>query len=644
MSRRLLAPMLALGMFALAVPIVAERAPAEADVTFRRFPSFSGLEPGAFVAHKQTVPVDIVLIGFDPSQINRSDLAALLPATSAPAVRYPQFYGLNGRDLGLEYEFKYSLTRKTRQFEDRFFRFLGSAAQPGSRIGFPGNPTVYMTNYNNQQKNLVNVTGPVLYIDGPSVERWLEHHANPRKDGYTLYFINWYGREDFRFHAYTKMGDPDPDTGVDFGNFQSSAIVSWGGSRSRSWFYDFSAGPEWNTTNWVVDTTDLNGDGGEEYRMPPIWEYATGGYRDAGALGYDMGLLARYVAIDLLFAPSPLYDPLVTAPAALGRKVADVTMFEDDPASSGLDFIDTTFARNSWEQFQPYYRWRAALRDVDPIDAGAKLSLDIIAGNSTDDGCWVPFGDPFAQLFCFFSEHFSDYVPSYPSRDYVAPVFAFNTTEAGLGDQFGLLGFADDNWVDGTQSFVFAFDADVYREVGYGFTATIIHEVGHHLGMSHPHDGFDPETGVDFGAEGEFYFTWAGGESETVMHYLTLSNQFGEHNRDNMYRWEAAGYLNWANALAGDILASPNAQSVFVKLVAADALAAVAKARLEKWDYLDAVERARAAYLTLVSAADDIGVSSARLAAARMRLPASQIRKYVCRPRQLVERVPQQKI
>ena len=84
----------------------------------------------------------------------------------------------------------------------------------------------------------------------------------------------------------------------------------------------------------------------------------------------------------------------------------------------------------------------------------------------------MPFGDPFAQLFCFFTEHLADYVPSYPARDYVAPVFAFNTTEAGLGEQFGLLGFADDNWVDGTQIFVFAFDADVYREFGYGFTGT----------------------------------------------------------------------------------------------------------------------------------------------------------------------------
>jgi hypothetical protein len=626
-------------MFALAVPILAERAPADADadVTSRRSALFSGLEPGDFVTHKQTIPVDIVLIGFDPNEINRSDLAGVLPTRSKPVVRYPQFYGLNGRDVGLEYEFTYSLTRKSRQFEDRFFRFL-------AQTGAPGNPTVYMTRYNHQATNVLDVTGPVLYIDGPTVERWLENNANPRTDGYTVYFINWYGRQDFRFHAYTKLGDPDPDTGVDFGNFQTSAMISWGGTRSRSWFYDFSAGPEWNTSNWVVDVRNLDADPAEEYRMPPIWEYTDLGYRSPGALGTDMGLLTRYVAIDLLFAPSPLYDPLVTAPATLGRKIADITMFEDDPASSGLDFIDTAFARRSWERFQPYYRWRTALRDVNPIDTGAKQSLDIFALNSDQEDCWVPFGHPFAQLFCFFTEHFSTYVPAYPARDYVAPVFAFNTTEAGLGEQFGLLGFADDNWVDGTQTLVFAFDADVYREFGYGFTGTLIHEVGHHIGMSHPHDGFDSEDGVDFGPEDELFFAWLGDETETVMGYLTISNDFGEHNRDNMYRWEAAGYLNWANVLASEILANPNAAAVFVKLVAADALAAVAKATLARWDHLEAVERARASYLTLVSAAEDIGVSSARLAAARRQLPPSQIRKYVCRPRQLVERVRRERI
>ena len=195
--RRLLAPVLAVGIFALAVPLLAERRPpadadAEANVTSRRSPSFSGLEPGDFVSHRQTIPVDIVLIGFDINQINRSDLAGLLPGTSKPAVRYPQFYGLNGRDVGLEYEFRYSLTRKNRQFEDRFFRFLAQA-------GTPGAPTVFMTQYNSQATNVLDVTGPVLYIDGPTVERWLENNANPRTNGYTVYFINWFGRQDFRF-------------------------------------------------------------------------------------------------------------------------------------------------------------------------------------------------------------------------------------------------------------------------------------------------------------------------------------------------------------------------------------------------------------------------------------------------------------
>ena len=29
----------------------------------------------------------------------------------------------------------------------------------------------------------------------------------------------------------------------------------------------------------------------------------------------------------------------------------------------------------------------------------------------------------------------------------------------------------------------------------YGLTTTMIHEDGHHLAMSHPHDGYDSETG-----------------------------------------------------------------------------------------------------------------------------------------------------
>ena len=151
--------------------------------------------------------------------------------------------------------------------------------------------------------------------------------------------------------------------------------------------------------------------------------------------------------------------------------------------------------------------------------------------------------------------------------------------------------------------------------------------------MSHPHDGYDSELGFDYDSTGPFYFAWAGDESDTVMHYLGISNGFGQHNRDNMYRWEAAGYLNWSNAIAGDLVASPKSWKVKAALSAADELAAKALRSLEHWDYLAAATSARAAYAMLASAADEIGVSSARLAAARKALPDARVPKSGCRPR-----------
>jgi hypothetical protein len=593
-------------------------------------PRFQGLQPGKFVTHRQEVPVNIVLIGFNDNLLKDQGLMGWLPANYTPIVRYPRFYGLNGRDMGLGYTFKYSITGTNQGFEDQFFGYLKT-------IGTERAPTIYQDAYNNQTMNVLDVTGPILELNATSVEDWLVANAKPPRVGYTVYFVNWYGRSDFRFHVYTKKDDPDPDTGHNFGNRQSRAITSWGGTSSRTWFYDFSAGPEWNTNNWVVDVKDLNGDGQEEYRMPPIWEYDANGYRLPSLLGSDMGRLTRFVAINLLFTTSPLYDPLVTATGPGGQRVVDTTILEDDPASNGIDFFDPSFAEARWRSFQPYYQWQTPVRAVDPIDPGAKNALDIFTENSNVAGCWVPFGTPFAQLFCYFTENLSTYVPAYGDDDYVAPTFAFNTTEEGLGSQFGLLGFADDNWVDGTQSMVFAFDADVYRSLGYGFTGTLIHEIGHHIGLSHPHDGYDSGMKLDYGASGQTYFAWEGDESDTVMQYLGLTNRFGEHNRDNMYRWEYAGYMNWSNALLADILASPDAEQVYFLLVEADGLAVKAKGAFGNWRYLNAVTDARAAYAKLVEAADAIGVSSEKLSKAKTPLPESRIEKYVCRPRDLVK-------
>jgi hypothetical protein len=562
-----------------------------------------GLQPGQTVTFEQRVPINLVFIGYDRNTIDREALRRQLPRSYDPVVRVAEFYGLPGRDMGLKFNFDYNITFAENRFANQFFDYL-------EQIGAPGDPTVYQLAYNDQEKNVLDVTGPVLYIDGPSVEAWLAENLSVNPNSYTVVFINWYSRPDFQFHVYEKTNEPDPDTEHNFGQEDHTKMIAWGGTNSRVWFYDLSAGPEWNTDNWVVDTHDLDGDGVEEYRMPPIWEYTKNGYRRPGLLSKDLGLVTRYVAINLLFTTSPLYDPLLTAPDVGGDKVLHITMFEDDPNNLGTEIIDTGYIQSQLASLVPYYNWQVELVDVNPIDNQARRAFRIFTGLRQSDDCWNEFGTPFAQLFCFFNANLDRYVPAYDEEDYVIPIFAFNTTDARMGDQLGLLGYADDDWMTGTQTFVFEFDSPLLVEFGYGFSTTTVHEVGHHIGLSHPHDGYDSELGLDYGPGGEFYYVWVGDESDTIMQYLGLSNTFSQFDMDNLYRWEFAGYLNWANDLLDDILAHPDAANVQDNVAQAEAYAMQAIESFKNWDYLAAATSARLAYEQIAMAAAELGIST----------------------------------
>lgn len=589
-------------VFAVALlTLVAGLAPAQVAAAP---PAVGGLDPGQQVTFEQDLPINIVFLGYSQEAIRTQGLRNRLPASYEPVVRYPRFYGLTGRDMGLRFNFDYNVSFTSGSLNNRFFNYL-------KQIGKPGDPTDIQLMYNDQAANVLDVAGRVLYIDAPSVEGWLARNLTVDQPGYTIVFVNWYGRPDFRFHVYTKTDEPDPDTGYNFGAVRPTRkMIAWGGTSSRLWFYDLSAGPEAWAGSWNVDDADLDGDDEPDYRLPPIWEYAPGGYRKASALSRDLGLVTRYVAINLLFTSSPLYDPLLTAPDPGGRKVVHINMFEDDPDSHGTEWLSASYVQRQLASFQPYYRWRTNLVDRDPIDQEARRALRIFAGVLKEDDCWNAFGDPFAELFCYFDANRDRYIPAYRAADYVTGVFAFNTTAANLGQLFGLLGFADDNWVDGTQSYVFEFGATEYRELGYGFSTTTVHEVGHHIGLSHPHDGYDSKLDLDYGPEGDFYFAWSGDESDTVMSYLDVTGGFGVFDRDNMYRYEFAGYLNWANDLVDDILAHRDVGRVQRHLARASAYSSTATQAFDRWNYLRAASDARRAYVEIATAANILGIAT----------------------------------
>ena len=514
--------------------------------------------------------------------------------------RYPSDYKGN-EYLGLTFNYDFNLVYTDGAFEDAFFGYLDSIAQPMPL-------TLYQDLYNGQ----VNATGLVTdnnWIDAPSVEKWLADNANMVDTSeYTIFFVNWYGRDDFKYHVYTKTDEPDPDTGYNFGiERDSRKLIAWGGttpddeenglgSLHRIWFYDLSAGPEGWTDNWNVD--DDYG-----YRMPPVWEYGNlAGYRPFDNLAGDLGKVARYVGIDLLFTTSPLYKPAISPPGIPQDIQLDINVFQMDPNADGTDYFDLPLIDQELNELQPLNSYSSELNSQE-----FKSRFEQVYQCFYDDeSCFGNrlFGIAFADLYLYFQDHLIRFLEG--DGDYEVPIFAFNATD----ELFTCcLGFADDNWSDGTQSFVFAFDSPSVRDVsGYGFTTTTIHEVGHHVGMSHPHDGYDYETDVDFGPGGPYYFAWSGDESNSMMSYIDLNWDFSQFDRDNMNRYMTSVYINQANTILADIYASPKAGQVAGLLNSADNHAAAALVDYDAMAYDSAAAHAKAAYDDVLAAAAEINV------------------------------------
>jgi hypothetical protein len=564
-----------------------------------------GLEPGGLTRFDERVTVNVVFVGFDERDVPWRAVRAELPSDAEPRVRSRSFYGIDER-LGLDYSYDYRPYYTSRSWEDAFFRYLSSIAV--------AKPITEFQQAYNEQAGRLDVTDN-RWIDAPSVEKRLIDSAPAGVDTRrpTIFFINWYGRDDFRFHVYSKAGEPDPDTGFDFGEqLDDRKIVAWGGTTPddeetglggrgvhRVWFYDLSAGPEAWGGSFDITNPDLDGDDVPDYRIPVAWEY--GGYRPKSALPSDLGKVVRYVGLDLLFTTSPLYPPYYTADRLPDRVDLDSNTLE------GWSGVDAS---------RLYIKPDMFLRESRELPAGFGL---------TTDHQDLPFSGDFARCFVgeFFEPPFSCF-PQYglpPDANlFLAAAFNRHRFLEGDGDYEAALlnfatqnaptplGYADDNWLDGTQSGVFSFVSPRIVQRGYGLTTTMIHEYGHHSSMSHPHDGYDPASGVDYEPTGPFFYAWLGDESNTMMSYIDVNWDFSQFDRDNSARHHAGGYALVANRIAADILRDRDRDRARRELLAADDALEDAQDAIEDHDYDEMLEDAARAYGHVRRGADKAGV------------------------------------
>jgi hypothetical protein len=346
----------------------------------------------------------------------------------------------------------------------------------------------------------------------------------------------------------------------------------------------------------------VDGDGLPDYRMPPIWEYRPGGYRAPSALTGDLAKVARYVGINLLFTSSPLYRPDLAPPDLPHSINIDSNTYEAWPGvDASRSLITPRVLLEELSELQPTSRFSYDNQDL-PFTGKAVECYVLL-----DEPCYPALDYPGpANLFVYNALNLERTQDDAGRVDYELPIFNYATTEElGAG---GTLGYADDNWRTGVQSFIFNFIYPSVVELGYSLTSTIIHESGHHLALSHPHDGYDSETGVDDDPTGPFYFAWSGDESSTVMSYTALGWDFSQFDRDNMNRYMAVAFTRNANRIAADILADPDAGVASDELAAADRLLGASKQAFRTHRYLAASFLAKQAYDLVRRGARQAGV------------------------------------
>jgi hypothetical protein len=572
---------------------------------------FAHLDPGGPANLVEEVPVNVVFVGYEPDLIDEADFRRWLPTHHDPVVLARRQFGIH-EEVGVHYTYDFELTYTDAAFEDAFFGKLGELAVPQTG---PRPRSLYQEVYNQQALSTVEVTVNHL-IDAPSVEKWLAANPPPGVDTTenTIFYVNWWGRSDFKFHVYTDTHDSDPDTGTNHGLYEPTWRLAFGGTTQaddetglgelgthRIWVHDLSAGPDAMTGNWDIDHMDMNGDGATDARLAPVWDYLT---LFPGTIGWDLGVLTRFVAVDSIFTASPWAPPYLTFPEMPASVNLDLNVYE---GWRGVDASATALRPEViLGEVNELYRVSMTV-DVQDLryegDASAGFEKFLLGlPHHTEAGNDDPWANPFYQE----ALHLDERLDGGGEYEAVTAIYALDDHEQG---GWGIGGYEDTNYQDGTQSFGFGFVSPLALEYGRLGTQVTIHEYGHHFGLIHPHEGYDTEFDGHYspGWPG-LDFMWTGTEVNSVMSYNNLNNDFGQFDHDNFNRFWAAGYIRSTNAIAADVLASPNAAAALPHLAAADAEVGLAAAAMAAHDYVSTFDHAKRAYEHVRAGAAAAGV------------------------------------
>ena len=490
--------------------------------------------------------IKVVLIGFDPATINTSYLTwqGNLPRERVSSI-------IDGENTGITFNLTYNCFFAGQDFRNQLTEYL-------RRIG--GTVESYNPLWERETEN--------TFYDANKVEVWLydnnASYGGFPANGYTFIIANLTSLPSYSFVQYNDSNTHPPTphyynvtyTDRDRGYTPSyrEFMVAWGGHH-RFWFLDLSAGPEFWT--WRYDAVP---------HLP--LQVATGIFGIDVHTAFGKKWLTEYVAdyvweaIYNLAVPQFVYDPILTEKYRIVVNLLDNRTDAEKAAAPISSTVNAEWIRGAFEDLTPYINTSVEVRFKNTSDYPdlQKLILDhyYLPTPELEAQGWAPYVD-LRPIYEYLQENLEAFVAniSRDEEEFTIPVFAFafsNQTVFGITFKWSIarlhpeerylwgIALGDMCIISMPQEDFLRGDIADQPGKGFGFTETIIHEVGHAVGLMHPHQ---------FGMIGDF--------ESSAMSYFTFEYNFSQFDKDAIRRAHADKTIIEASSTVREIqLLLPN--------------------------------------------------------------------------------------
>jgi len=499
--------------------------------------------------------IKVVLLGFDPTLIDKNYLT-----WNSPPIRY-QLFEIPGVSTNVQYSISYEYVFPDASFTDALVQFLQSNAKVEVRQNVIWNISFFQIQQPRQGAYYLNYThfdvrSRNTYYPADDVETWLVQHQSAYggfpQSGYVLiladlskrlpsttldqFELALQGKDvEFTSHFYNKTY-ADSDLRV---QLNRRYMTGWGG-HSRLFYADLSAGPEQTA---------------EQLPIQLAYAYNSVDFTTAYGKSWLNQFLADYMsgAVYNIFAPDFVYPINYASSYKIKVVIFDNRTDTTDPPITKT--FDQEAAVKEWQTLVP---WASVTAETKYARVSDYPELQQIILNSRTP---VKYGSPpespavdARPVYDWFNAqgqgHIKDFMQvTRDTTEYDIPVFCFAFSgkyEFGFTFKDMIVKEADfDRTIWGVSLYDLVlishstydfkrgdFTDPLQPGKGFGFTNTVIHEVGHMLGLMHPFS-FDPTE--NFVA--------------SVMAYYPYESQFSVFDRDAEVRGQADLLLRTAAQL-----------------------------------------------------------------------------------------------